>query len=623
MKTFACRPRYTPVLPAELTPTGWLHRQLRIQAEGLSGNLDRVWPDIRDSRWFGGDREGWERVPYWLDGFIPLAYLLRDEDMIARAGRYVDAIIATQRPDGWICPCEDSERVRYDVWAAILIAKALTVYYDCSREERIIGVVRDILHNLYLHLRGTTLFNWGAARSYELMISVNWLYDKQPEDWLLHLAVTARVQGLDYGFLFGHWRDQIPQPVWSYQTHIVNMGMMLKSEAVYYRITGRDGNAATKKIQSLLDKYHGGAPGYITGDECLAGCEPIHGVELCAIVEAMYSYEVLFAITGDPYWLTRLEKLAYNALPATNSEDMWTHQYLQLSNQTACELMDVRPLYYTNGPEANRFGLEPNYGCCTANFSQGWPKFALSAFLREGEDTLVAALTLPVTLDTTVSGIGVHIACKTDYPFSGKLIYTVRTEAPVTFGLRIHVPENCAAVTVDGEAAIVDGGFVTVRRTFAGEAAIEVVFTYETRLRKTTGGLSCVEHGPLLYALPIPGRWVPLEFVRDGVERKFPYCDYDITPEAPWNYGFDNAEFAYEEHGVSEIPFSESRPPVTLSANLCEIDWPHDEGHPRLCAAYPKSTRRQSAPAVRQLIPYGCTTLRMTEMPLLHPRKKS
>ena len=77
----------------ELKPAGWMLDQLRRQADGLAGNLDRVWPDVRDSAWVGGDREGWERVPYWLDGFIPLAFLLDDPGMQARARRYIDAIL--------------------------------------------------------------------------------------------------------------------------------------------------------------------------------------------------------------------------------------------------------------------------------------------------------------------------------------------------------------------------------------------------------------------------------------------------------------------------------------------------------------------------------------------------
>ena len=67
----------------EIKPRGWLRSQLRVQADGLAGNLDKVWRDVRDSAWIGGNADGWERVPYWLDGFIPLAYLLEDEDMIA------------------------------------------------------------------------------------------------------------------------------------------------------------------------------------------------------------------------------------------------------------------------------------------------------------------------------------------------------------------------------------------------------------------------------------------------------------------------------------------------------------------------------------------------------------
>lgn len=69
--------KYAYLKPGDIRPEGWLRKQL--QARGLSGHLDLIWPDIRDSRWIGGDREGWERVPYWLDGFIPLAWLLEDE----------------------------------------------------------------------------------------------------------------------------------------------------------------------------------------------------------------------------------------------------------------------------------------------------------------------------------------------------------------------------------------------------------------------------------------------------------------------------------------------------------------------------------------------------------------
>ena len=72
---------FTPFTTNEIKPHGWLKDQLIIQAKGLSGNLDKMWPDVKDSSWIGGNKDGWERVPYWLDGFIPLAYLLDDEDM--------------------------------------------------------------------------------------------------------------------------------------------------------------------------------------------------------------------------------------------------------------------------------------------------------------------------------------------------------------------------------------------------------------------------------------------------------------------------------------------------------------------------------------------------------------
>lgn len=124
-------PKFRFFTTNEIKPALWLKKQLEVQANGLCGNLDKVWPDVRDSAWIGGNREGWERVPYWLDGFIPLAYLLDNEDMILRAKRYVDAIVSSQSEDGWVCPCSDSERDNYDTWATLLITKVLCLYCDC------------------------------------------------------------------------------------------------------------------------------------------------------------------------------------------------------------------------------------------------------------------------------------------------------------------------------------------------------------------------------------------------------------------------------------------------------------------------------------------------------------
>ena len=70
---------FTPLPLGSIRPAGWLRAQLQIQANGLSGHLDETWPDVGPNcGWLGGTGESWERGPYYLDGLIPLAYLLDD-----------------------------------------------------------------------------------------------------------------------------------------------------------------------------------------------------------------------------------------------------------------------------------------------------------------------------------------------------------------------------------------------------------------------------------------------------------------------------------------------------------------------------------------------------------------
>jgi uncharacterized protein len=85
-------------------PLGWLREQLQIQASGLSGHLEEVWKDVGPgSGWLGGKGESWERGPYYLDGYVPLAYLLDDDAMKKKARAEVDRLevgpCASERDD--------------------------------------------------------------------------------------------------------------------------------------------------------------------------------------------------------------------------------------------------------------------------------------------------------------------------------------------------------------------------------------------------------------------------------------------------------------------------------------------------------------------------------------------
>ena len=84
-------------------PSGWLKKQMQIQANGLSGHLDETWADVgSNSGWLGGTGESWERGPYFLDGLVPLAYLLDDARLKAKAQKFLEWTLthqATQRDD--------------------------------------------------------------------------------------------------------------------------------------------------------------------------------------------------------------------------------------------------------------------------------------------------------------------------------------------------------------------------------------------------------------------------------------------------------------------------------------------------------------------------------------------
>ncbi len=604
------------LLYREIRLEGWLRRQLEIQARGLSGNLDKVWPDVRDSAWIGGDREGWERVPYWLDGFIPLAHLLRDEDLIARADRYVQCIVDRQQADGWICPCDKAARASYDLWAVLLIGKVLALHCEFTDDERVENALYAAMRNLHdLLAAGTVhLFDWGKFRWFEGLVPLLHLYRRRPEAWMQSLARMLREQGADYPSFQHLWLRAKNQ--WRQETHIVNLCMMLKYEALCCAFFGEERSHQADELWAVLEEHHGTAVGTFTGDECLSGTSNTQGTELCAVVELMYTCEWLYAVTGDPIWAGRLEKVAFNAMPATFTDDMWAHQYDQMVNQVACIEFPGRSHFRTNSSESHLFGLEPNYGCCTANMHQGWPKLALHALQRTEKGFIVAHL-LPVSAETQVDGVPVAIRVDSDYPFRLRAEITVDVQAEASFEVAVCVPSWAKNVRLNGKSIRIRQGHIILKRTWHGCETLSLTFSAVPRFVNRPTGLKTVEYGPLVFALPIQTECRMREFIRSDVERKFPYCDYELIPQSAWNYGFAASELTVEEHTVDDVPFSGIHPPVSIRVQLAPVEWGWEDGFDTVPAVKPAKNVPAGPAEEHRLIPYGCAKLRMTELPRL------
>ena len=278
-----------------------------------------------------------------------------------------------------------------------------------------------------------------------------------------------------------------------------------------------------------------------------------------------------------------------------------------MSNQIACEIFPGKPVFRTNGADAHIFGLEPNFGCCTANFGQGWPKFALSAFLHRG-DTVVSAVPVPSELTDG----GIHIVLETDYPFENRLVYTVETDRPFT--LVVRAPSFAENLTVNGEAP---SGELRFSFRAGDRRTLELRFGVTPRFASRPHGLSAVRCGSLVFSVPIAYEKRVHEYVRDGVERKAPYCDYEYLPRSDWNYAYCGSLSAPARKAVGKVPFSSEAPPVVLRASVRKIGWGYEDGYETVCAKVPHCVVPVSEPEEVLLYPYGCAKLRMTELPVV------
>lgn len=597
-------------------PAGWLKRQLRIQADGLTGHLPDFWPDLGpNSGWLGGTGESWERGPYYMDGLIPLAFLLDDENLIRSAKKWVGWTLDNQGEDGWLGPKSNT-----DWWPLGIMLKVLTQYYEATEDPRVIPAMRRFFQFMKRELPNRPLKEWAQYRWADTVLSIHWLYNRTGDDELLELAKLLMRQGFDWAKHFSDlpYKDRLTSG-FSHASHVVNNAMGIKTPGVMFEITGDDRyRKAVYEALSQLDKYHGQATGVFSGDEHFAGRSPSQGTELCAVVEYMFSLENLISLLGDQALADRLERIAFNALPAAFSPDMWAHQYDQQANQVICRVAEDR-VFATNGPDANIFGLEPNFGCCTSNMHQGWPKLVSHLWMATPDDGLAAICYAPCQVTAKVrGGVKVVIAVETDYPFEQTVRIRVSPERPAEFPIKLRVPDWADGATVSVPGTTFGpraGGFVTVTRKWEPGDTIVLTLPMRVRVERRFRDSVTLLYGPLVFSLRIGEQWKRIR----GEE---PHADYEVYPTTKWNYGLvldlDNLEKSVKvvKKPMGDPLFSSSGAPIELHVKGKEIpEWGLEHN---AAAPPPQSPVKSDRPEEELvLIPYGCAKLRVTELPLI------
>jgi hypothetical protein len=608
-----------------ITPRGWLRHQLEMERDGMTGHLEQIspWLDFAKSSWAdpqGRGGYGWEEMPYWLKGYGDLGYVLKDAGITAEAKKWITAVLATQREDGWFGPREllTSLDGKPDLWPHMLMLNILQSYYDVAGDPRVIEVM-----GRYLKWENTLPVSafgegyWPKIRFGDNIESVFWLYNRTGEPWLLDLARKIHAG-------MARWDEDVIN--W----HNVNVSQGFRAGTVFWMLSQDPRHLASAernydKVFATYGQFPGG--GFVGDENSRPGyTDPRGGIETCGIVELMHSFEMLTKITGQPVWADRCEEIAFNSFPAALTPDEKALHYVTCANQIQLDRDNKSPEIQNGGTMVSYSPYEV-YRCCQHNVSHGWPYYAEELWLATPDNGLCASLYAACEVSAKAGeAAAVKITEETDYPFRDTVKFTIETAQPAKFPLYLRVPRWCdsAAVSVNGEAADVNSkplAFIRLEREWRGGDTVTLRLPMKLAVRRwpKNQDAASVDYGPLSFSLAIKER-----FASYGA-RNPDWPEWEVFPQSPWNYGLvldeQNPASSFKvissDGPLAAQPFTPETAPIKLEATGRRIpNWQAD-GNNVIGKLQPSPVKSDQPDEKITLIPMGAARLRLSMFPVI------
>jgi hypothetical protein len=228
------------------------------------------------------------------------------------------------------------------------------------------------------------------------------------------------------------------------------------------------------------------------------------GYEYCSLFELMDSYSCLLQKSGNMLAADEIENIFYNAAQGSRNPDHSCIAYLKTDN--SYEMLGTKNGEPEPGRKQTRYKYSPVHQdvavCCAPNAGRISPYFIQSSWLKDGENTLVAALLCPNVLETIIRNVPVKIEEITDYPYQNKFIFRIFARQTVPFQIRIRKPSWARSI-LTAEKYHLENGLIVIDRTFTGNDSIELEFLTDVMVKEDLKHEKYFSYGALIYARPV------------------------------------------------------------------------------------------------------------------------
>lgn len=638
---------YSSLPLGAVTARGWLREQLLRSKDGMGGHMDELEPELIGTPWleyptmskhpiygdmtpdFAAGLCGELSGCYWT-GLVQLAFTLQDEELIAKATRWVDGVLKTQEPDGYLGTfAPDRDRMLdYNPWSAAWGYRALLSFYEANRRKDVLDAVHRGLLWFCEHWKNHKTDYSGPFLIEPMIVAYAYTGDERLvtfcEDYLLWLENNSI------------WPNKVSQYLsekLSYASaHAVSYGELVKNPATVYCANGQEQllRASVKGMEKGLKKIIQTTGGASSCGEQLSPKGAANETEYCNFSTYNHTYSWLALVTGEARWGDELERCLFNGAQGARKKDERAIAYFTAPNQLRATR--TSSVY---GAQTECAAYTPCYpvACCTANSVRIIPEFVRSMGMVDEQDDLYLLCYGPAEIRAPK----LDLAMDTLYPFRDRItLHVTRSDGGMLY---LRVPAWCKTpkATVNGnEVSLPDSGsgFVRVDAALAEGDAIELQFPMEIKIYKVDDSDSvsryplCVERGPLVYALPIPTLWEayggnPVTPLPDG------WSWYEAQPDAEhpdfkktfmkhdifarplvMDEDLDPNQIRVEEHDGGGYVWEE--PPVTLTVPLYATKGERMFFASRLIEPWEAVQEAEGDPVMCTLVPHGCTNLRIT-----------